>query len=130
MNPLPPLLSLAALAVLAFGVGFATQRGSVCGVLAARQIVEMRKASRLVAFVMASLWALVIVVPLAWLVGGRAVLSPSTRDSHWPCLAVRSTGSRRSSTAPASSGRWRAPSPAIWRSWPLCRVSRSAPASA
>jgi hypothetical protein len=72
-----PALSLVAVALLAFGVGFATQRGSVCGVLAARQIVETRKATRFVAFVMASLWALVAVVPLAWLTAGRLVLSPS-----------------------------------------------------
>ena len=77
MTPPLPLLPLAALALLAFGVGFATQRGSVCGVLAARQIVETRKTSRLVAFVLASLWALVVVVPLAWLIGDRLVLSPS-----------------------------------------------------
>lgn len=77
MSPPLSLLPLAAIALLAFGVGFATQRGSVCGVLAARQIVETRKATRLLAFVMASLWALVVVVPLAWLMRDRLVLSPS-----------------------------------------------------
>ena len=65
-------------AILAFGFGFATQRGSVCGVLAARQIVETGRASRLVAFVTASLWALVVIVPLAWLAPGRFILGSFT----------------------------------------------------
>lgn len=72
-----PALADVAVAVLAFGVGFASQRGSVCGVLAARQIVETGRISRLLAFVTASLWALVVAVPLAWLVPGRFALSSS-----------------------------------------------------
>jgi uncharacterized protein len=74
MSPAPPLVLVA---LLAFGVGFATQRGSVCGILAARQIVETKKATRFIAFVMASLWALVVVVPLAWLTRAQPILSPS-----------------------------------------------------
>jgi len=65
------------ISLLAFGVGLATQRGSVCGLLAARQIVETGRATRLLAFVTASLWALVIVVPLSWVTRGSFVLSPS-----------------------------------------------------
>jgi uncharacterized protein len=70
-------LSILMISLLAFGVGFATQRGSVCGLLAARQIVETGRATRLIAFVTASLWALVIVVPLSWVTRGSFVLSPS-----------------------------------------------------
>jgi len=70
-------LSISMISLLAFGVGFATQRGSVCGLLAARQIVETGRATRLLAFVTASLWALVIVVPLSWVARGSFVLSPS-----------------------------------------------------
>ena len=65
---------------LAFGVGFATQRGNVCSVLAARQIAETGKATRLVAFLTSSLWALVIVVPLGWLTAGAIGLSPTHED--------------------------------------------------
>jgi toxin CptA len=72
-----PALSFVVVALLAFGVGFATQRGSICGILAARQIAETGKATRLVAFVTAALWALVIVVPLSWLTKGSIFLSPS-----------------------------------------------------
>src|SRR4029079_10731501 len=70
-------LSISMISLLAFDVGFATQRGSVCGLLAARQIVETGRATRLLAFVTASLWALVIVVPLSWVTRGSFVLSPS-----------------------------------------------------
>src|SRR4029078_2261732 len=70
-------LSILMISWLAFGVGFATQRGSVCGLLAARQIVETGRATRLLAFVTASLWALVIVVPLSGVARGSFVLSPS-----------------------------------------------------
>ncbi len=70
-------LTISAVAVLAFAVGFATQRGSVCGVLAARQIVETGRFSRLMAFVTASLWALVVTVPLVWLMPAHFVLGPS-----------------------------------------------------
>ena len=62
MHPAPYSLIIA---LLAFGVGFATQRGSIWSILAARQIAETGRATRLVAFVTASLWALVIAVPLS-----------------------------------------------------------------
>ncbi len=77
MSGMLPALYVLVIAVLAFGVGFATQRGSICGILAARQIAETGKATRLVAFVMAALWALAVVVPLGWFAGVPVVLSPS-----------------------------------------------------
>ncbi len=72
-----PALHFLTMALLAIGVGFATQRGSICGILAARQIAETGKATRLVAFVTASLWALVVVVPLSWFSRDSVFLSPS-----------------------------------------------------
>src|SRR4029079_13868390 len=74
-------LSISMISLLAFGVGFATQRGSVCGLLAARQIIETGRATRLLAFVTASLWALVIVVSLRWVTRGSCVLRGVTRVS-------------------------------------------------
>lgn len=47
-------------------IGFATQRGNVCSVLAARQIAETGATSRLRSFLLASLWSLVVVTLLAW----------------------------------------------------------------
>jgi len=35
-----PALNVLVISVIAFRVGFATQRGSICGILAARQIAE------------------------------------------------------------------------------------------
>lgn len=80
------LLLPAAIAVLAFAVGFASQRGSVCGVLAARQIVETGRFSRLVAFVTASFWAMAVALPLAWLLPGTFSMAP-THPGLLPALA-------------------------------------------
>ncbi len=72
-----PALHVLIIALLASGVGFATQRGSICSILAARQVAETGRATRLVAFIRAALWALVIVVPLSWFSKGSIFLSPS-----------------------------------------------------
>ena len=61
-----PAIPLALVLLMAAAIGFATQRGNVCSVLAARQIVELRQASRARAFILASLWSLWIVALLAW----------------------------------------------------------------
>ncbi len=63
--------------LLAFAFGFVAQRGGVCGVLAARQIVETGGVSRLKAFIVASLWAFAVAVPLAWFFPSHFALSPS-----------------------------------------------------
>jgi hypothetical protein len=57
---------LAALALLAFIVGFAVHRGTNCSVVAARQLVRRRDPTRLASFVAGACMALVIAVPLAW----------------------------------------------------------------
>jgi len=51
---------------LAFIVGFALQRGNVCTVLAARQIVWTGRWSRLRGLLLTSAWGLAILLPIAW----------------------------------------------------------------
>ncbi|MCB1512812.1 MAG: YeeE/YedE family protein [Hyphomicrobiaceae bacterium] len=70
-------LTFAAIAALAFAFGFVSQRSSICGVLAARQIVETGGTSRLKAFMIAALWAFAFAIPLAWLAPQRFALMPS-----------------------------------------------------
>lgn len=55
--------------ILVAVIGFATQRGNVCSVLAARQIAETGATSRLRSFILASLWSLAVVAILAWSTG-------------------------------------------------------------
>ena len=62
---------------LAFGVGFATQRGNICSILAADKLLKRAGGTRLVAFLTSSLWALVVLVPLCWLTKGAVGLSPT-----------------------------------------------------
>ena len=66
-----------AVVVFAFVFGFVVQRGSICGVLAARQIVETGGTSRVRAFITASLWAFAVVIPLAWIAPDSFALTPS-----------------------------------------------------
>ena len=56
----------AVLAPLAFAVGFALQRGNVCSVLAARQIAWTGRWSRLHGLLLASAWALVVILGVTW----------------------------------------------------------------
>lgn len=56
---------LTILAPLAFIVGFALQRGNVCSVLAARQIVWCGRWSRLRGLLLASAWGFVLLMPIA-----------------------------------------------------------------
>jgi uncharacterized protein len=63
-----PLLQLCLLIFpLAFVSGFALQKGKVCSVLAAKQIVETGEVSRFVALGWGGLWAMAVILPLAWL---------------------------------------------------------------
>lgn len=59
--------TLLILGPLSFLVGFALQRGNICTVLAARQIVWTGRWSRLKGLLLASLWGFLILVPLVWL---------------------------------------------------------------
>lgn len=63
------------LAPLAFIVGFALQRGNVCSVLAARQIVWSGRWSRLHGLLLASACGFVVLMPLVWLGIGPFKLS-------------------------------------------------------
>jgi Sulphur transport len=58
---------IAILAPLSFVVGFALQRGNVCTVLAARQIVWTGRWSRLRGLLLTSAWGFAILMPIAWL---------------------------------------------------------------
>jgi uncharacterized protein len=60
----------AVLGPLAFAVGFALQRGNVCSVLAARQIVWTGRWSRLHGLLLASAWAFAVIMPVAWFGAG------------------------------------------------------------
>ena len=62
-------------AVLAFVVGFCIQRASVCAVRATEQWVYHRRTSRLRAFFSAAAWSGLVILPLAWLVPGSAMLA-------------------------------------------------------
>lgn len=62
--------------VLAFVVGFAIQRGSVCVVAAARQLVNHGRAHRIKAFLLVACWSAVAILPLAWLFPNHVSLSP------------------------------------------------------
>lgn len=62
---------------LAFVVGFALRRGSVCMVEATRQAIVLGKAQRLRAFVVAAGAAGCTILPLAWLLPGLGMLAPS-----------------------------------------------------
>lgn len=61
---------------LAFIVGFAIQRGSLCCVVAARQIVEHGRQHRIKAFLLVACWSAVVVLPLAWWLPEHVKLSP------------------------------------------------------
>ena len=68
--------ALAALATaLAFVLGYAAQRASICAVRATEQWVTCRRTSRLRAFFGAAAWSGAILLPLAWLLPSRAMLA-------------------------------------------------------
>lgn len=79
------LLSL--IAVLAFISGFAMQKGNVCSVLAARQIVELGRATRLYAFMFAAAWALAATVLVVWASVTGFKLAPSVPVTYVTVLA-------------------------------------------
>lgn len=71
-----PGVALPALAVLlAFTVGFVSQRASICAVRATEQWVVRRRTSRLRAFFGAAAWSGVLLLPLAWLLPARTMLA-------------------------------------------------------
>ncbi len=64
------------LIVLAFLVGYAIRRGSVCAVLATRALIVERRPARFQAFGVAATGAGAIILPLHWLYPESAMLSP------------------------------------------------------
>jgi len=75
------------LAPLAFIVGFALQRGNVCSVLAAREIVWTGRWVRLRGLLLASAWGLAILLPLTWFEIGPFKLSPQAMPGVLTVLA-------------------------------------------
>lgn len=61
---------------LAFSVGFAIRRGSICAVAAADQWVMHGRTTRIRAFLTAACWAGAVILPAAWALPNWAVLSP------------------------------------------------------
>ena len=61
---------------LAFLIGFALRRGSVCMVEGTRQAIVLGRPLRLRAFLVAAGTAGAIILPLAWLVPGSGMLAP------------------------------------------------------
>lgn len=64
-------------APLVLTAGFALQRGQICSVLAAKQIVETGSASRLAAFGYAIAWVVLLTVPLSYAFPGTVSLAPT-----------------------------------------------------
>lgn len=75
------------LAPLAFIVGFALQRGNVCSVLAARQIVWTGRWSRLRGLLLASAWGFAFLMPLAWFDIGTFALCKQVTPGIFTVLA-------------------------------------------
>jgi uncharacterized membrane protein YedE/YeeE len=74
-------------AVLAFVVGFALQRGGICAVLAAREVVEHGRWTRFRAFLECSAWAAIA------LAAADAVMAKSIQQWTWPSsYAVAAAG--------------------------------------
>jgi hypothetical protein len=74
-------------ATLAFAVGFCIQRASVCAVRAAEQWVYYRRTSRVRAFFSAAAWSGLVILPLAWLLPGSAMLAANASVT-WTVLAA------------------------------------------
>ena len=73
-------------AVLAFMAGFACRRGSICAVLAARELVGEGRSQRLVSFFKGSLAAALVTIPLAWALPAHVSLAPTFQLTWWVLL--------------------------------------------
>jgi uncharacterized membrane protein YedE/YeeE len=73
-------------AALAFVAGFACRRGSICAVLAARELVVDGRAQRLTSFFRGSLAAALVTIPLAWTFPGAVELAPNFQVTWWVLL--------------------------------------------
>ncbi|WP_114521354.1 YeeE/YedE thiosulfate transporter family protein [Altererythrobacter sp. ZODW24] len=61
--------------LLAFAVGFAIRRGSICAVDASKQWIVERKTLRIRAFVVAAASSGLAIIPLSWIFPGKSVLA-------------------------------------------------------
>ncbi len=72
---------------LAFIVGFATKRGSVCAVAATQQWVVFNRPARFKAFLVAAGLAGMLLIPLRWLFPEMFILAVSY-DASWQCVVA------------------------------------------
>ena len=84
MNAILGTSALALLAMpLAFVVGFALKRGSVCMVEGTRQAIVFGRTLRLRAFIVAAGAAGCTILPIAWLLPGKGMLAPDFALTPW-----------------------------------------------
>ena len=87
MRPhLHPAALLLISAALAFVVGFCIQRAGICAVRATEQWVYHRRTSRVRAFFSTAAWSGLVILPLAWLLPGSAMLAEAAPVT-WTVLA-------------------------------------------
>lgn len=77
-------LALLASAALAFAIGYAAQRGSICAVRGVAELIETRRPRLFLSFLRCAMWVTLISLPLIWLVPTRAHLA----DAYWLTLAI------------------------------------------
>lgn len=68
-------IALAA-SMLCFAMGFAIRRGTICVVVAARDIVVRRRPDKFIGFATAACWSGLVIIPLAWSAPAVFHLSP------------------------------------------------------
>lgn len=61
----------------AMAVGYAAQRGSICAVRGVEQLFESGSSRLLLSFLRCSLWAMIVSLPLVWILPDAATLAPS-----------------------------------------------------
>ncbi|KAB2846489.1 MAG: hypothetical protein F9K44_15265 [Hyphomicrobiaceae bacterium] len=88
------IAAIALTAALAFVAGFACRKGSICAVLAARELVSEGRSRRMISFLTGSLAAALVTIPLAWTFPGSVELAPSFQLTWWVLLggAIFGTG--------------------------------------
>ncbi len=81
------ILLIVVLFGLAFSVGFAIRRGTICAVAAARALIIERQSARFRAFGVSAAAAGLVLVPLQWFFPNAVMLSPGYPITVGVCLA-------------------------------------------
>ena len=79
--------TLVFVAVLGVIAGFAMMRGNICSVLAARQIVELNRFTRMKAFAYSIAWSVAVMLPLVWMQASDFKLYPHYDLSYVAAVA-------------------------------------------